>query len=346
MIRSALHILRHHLTFGRAVNILTVLSAYLLSLLLRRPFCFGRPFMLMIEPSNLCNLNCPLCPTGSDTLTRARGQMTVDQFHRLIDELGDHLLFLSLWNMGEPFMNRHFTEMVRYAKSKNIYVITSTNGHFFTDTERVRDLVSSGLDECIISIDGASQETYTRYRRKGNLKIVIDGIPRLVREKERQDSSRPLIDPQFLVMRHNEHERETIERLARDLRVNRLSLKTVQVNTEEEASTFLPVNPELRRYSLHNGQFRMKGRLRNMCRWLWFCPVINWDGSVVPCCFDKDNDLALGTLEPGVSFSHIWKNEAYTRLRRRILTSREGIDLCRNCSEGLKSLYLKRERIR
>jgi MoaA/NifB/PqqE/SkfB family radical SAM enzyme len=345
MNRSAHRILRDHLTLKRAVNILKGLISYILSHIMRRPVLFGHPFMLMVEPSNLCNLNCPLCPTGSDSLTRPQGNMTLEQFKHLLDESSQHLLFLSLWNVGEPFMNPHLMNMIRYAKSRKLYVITSTNGHFFQTRQKVRDLIRSGLDELIVSIDGASPETYNRYRRKGDIHTVIEGLRLLTEEKAALASPHPLIDLQFIVMRHNEHEIETIDTLARQMKVNQFTLKTVQVTTDEEAQTFLPTRPELRRYHLQDGHIRMKGTLRNTCRWLWFCPVINWDGSVVPCCFDKDNDLLLGTLSNGTLLSDIWRGERYTRLRRTILTAREHIDLCGNCSEGLKSLYLKRVRI-
>ena len=61
-------------------------------------------------------------------MTRARGNMNLDDFKHLIDQAGDHLMLLMLWNQGEPFINRCFTEMVRYAHAKKITTMTSTNG--------------------------------------------------------------------------------------------------------------------------------------------------------------------------------------------------------------------------
>ena len=345
MIRSAVHILQHHLTLKKSVNVLKILGSYLLSKIVKKPILFGQPFMLMIEPTNLCNLNCPLCPTGSNILTRPKGTMSLEHFTRCIDEMSGSLLFLSLWNVGEPFMNTHFIEMIRYAKSKNIYVTTSTNGHFFDEQERVQKLIRSGLDEVILSMDGASPETYNRYRQRGDIQKVIAGLNLLIQEKRAMSSKTPLVDLQFIVMRHNEHEIERMEALARTLHVDRFTLKTVQVTHTSEAEEYLPVRKELRRYVYHNGRFRMKGRLKNDCRWLWFCPVINWDGTVVPCCFDKDNTLSLGNIFQGNTFKKIWHGRQYHTLRRHILSARKNIELCMNCSEGLKSLYVKRVRL-
>ncbi|MFQ6092742.1 MAG: radical SAM/SPASM domain-containing protein [bacterium] len=346
MTRSAVRILRGHLTANRGANIAKALGSYLLSRLLRRPLVFGQPFMLMVEPTNLCNLKCPLCPAGSETLSRPQGKMALKQFTRLIDGSSEHLLHLTLWNVGEPFLNDSLIEMIRYAKSKNIYVITSTNGHFLTEKGRVRELILSGLDELILSMDGASPETYNRYRRKGQFQKVVDGLRLLTEEKEDLGTKNPIVDLQFILMRHNEHETEQMVSLAQRLKVDRLTLKTVQVTSGQEADQFLPTRRELRRYLFDNGGLRMKGRPKNDCRWLWFCPVINWDGTVVPCCFDKDNRFPLGNVFQAAPLKDIWRSEKYNALRRKILAARGEIALCHNCSEGLKGLYLKRARLR
>ena len=345
MIRSAISVLRRHLTVKRATNILKVLVSYILSKLFRKPIMWGRPFMLMVEPTNVCNLMCPLCPTGSGTLNRPKGKMSLEHFKNLIDMVHEKLLFLSLWNVGEPFVNESLIEMIQYAKRKNIYVITSTNGHFLSHPKKVDHLIQSGLDELIISMDGASPETYNRYRLNGQFQKVIDGLRLLTREKQSLNSRHPLIDLQFIVMRHNEHEITAMENLARKLMVDRLTLKTVQVTNAQEAEEFLPTHRELRRYLFDTDDFRMKGTLKNDCRWLWFCPVVNWDGTVVPCCFDKDNDYALGNIFEDPPLEKIWHNEAYSTFRKKILADRNALEMCTNCSEGLRSLYIKKEKL-
>ncbi|UCE17900.1 MAG: SPASM domain-containing protein [Gemmatimonadota bacterium] len=345
MIRSAMTILRRHATTKKAVNVLIVLVSYLLSKLIRRPIAWGHPFMLMVEPTNMCNLKCPLCPTGSDSLTRPKGKMSYEHFVHLIDEVHEHLLLLSLWNVGEPFLNESFIKMIRFAKRKNIYVITSTNGHFLGTREKVRDLILSGLDELIVSMDGASSETYNRFRQNGQFQTVVDGLRGVTDEKNILKSASPRIDLQFIVMRHNEHEVKAMEDLARELKVDKLTLKTVQVTNVEEAEEFLPTQQEFRRYLFHGDTFRMRGKLKNNCRWLWFCPVVNWNGTVVPCCFDKDNEFTFGNVFEESSLENIWQNEQYSAFRRNILSDRKAYALCTNCSEGIKSLYIKKERL-
>ena len=79
----------------------------------------------------------------------------------------------------------------------------------------------------------------------------------------------------------------------------------------------------------------MKGNIKNHCFALWRTSVVTWDGKIIPCCFDKDAKYELGLLN-GNTFNEIWKSEKYYKFRNSILQNRNGIDMCTNCSEGLK----------
>jgi MoaA/NifB/PqqE/SkfB family radical SAM enzyme len=341
----ARRVLSAPLTLGKVLNVPLVVASYLLSRMTRRPIILGRPFMLMLEPSSLCNLHCPLCAVGAGRLTRPQGHMPLKQFIRILDEMGPHLLHLTLWNQGEPFLNPHLVEMIRYAKARKMTVLTSTNGHYLDRHGMAESLVRSGLDDLIVSLDGVSSQTYRGYRKGGDLHRVLRGIRTLVQAKKRLRSSRPFVELQFLIMKHNQHEIEPFRALAKTLGVDRISLKTLQVETLQEARQFLPRRRSYRRYRLDGGTVRLKGKLSHHCRWIWFCPVINSDGTVCPCCFDKDNQVPLGNAFNSQPLVDIWHGQPYQFFRRRILTARERIPLCQNCSEGLTRLVVKKEAV-
>ena len=63
--------------------------------------------------------------------------------------------------------------------------------------------------------------------------------------------------------------------------------------------------------------------------------MITWDGQVVPCCFDKDAQHAMGSVAEQ-SFAQVWQSEAYQNFRAAVLRSRSEIEMCQNCSEGVK----------
>ena len=98
------------------------------------------PTRLMIEPTNACNLGCPLCLAGSGKMNRATRMMTLPEFRGIIDQVRGYVTSVLLWNAGEPFLNNELLGMVAYACSAGIHVSTSTNSQYFKDREFCADL--------------------------------------------------------------------------------------------------------------------------------------------------------------------------------------------------------------
>ncbi len=321
------------LTPRRAANAgLNVLS-FFLSGILRRPVVWGLPTIINIEPTNLCNLRCPLCVTGSGRMQRPVGRIDFQLLKKMIDETAEHALYVTLYHQGEPYLHREFNEMVAYAKSKGLYVTTSSNAHFFSPPE-AEAVVRSGLDSMIISLDGVTPESYRRYRVGGDLERVLQGMRNLTAAKRNLKRRTPFLFLQFLVMKHNEHEIPLVRQLAEELEVDRLLIKTVEVSSAEEAAEWLPEEERYRRYRFENGRLKVK-QGTGLCPRPWLTTLLDWDGAVVPCCFDKNGKYAFGSLADGSSFVSIWKNDAYQAFRRRILLDRSDVDICRNCNYGI-----------
>ncbi|MFH1570464.1 MAG: radical SAM protein [Gemmatimonadota bacterium] len=327
-------------TWKRLWNFAKVLASMGVSWLVRRPVVWGRPFMMMVEPTNLCNLHCPLCPSGNGQMTRPRGSMELEAFQRLVDEAGEHLILLMLWNQGEPFINKQLLEMVRYARQHRIPTMTSTNGHFVRTLEEARQVVESGLDEIIISFDGVDQETYARYRVGGRLECVIAGARLLTEAKRDLNSGTPLVSLQFIVFRHNEDDLAAAQRLAHELGADRFLVKTAQTYDVAESALFLPETERYRRYERSAGdELLVKGQPARGCKVLWYSTMVNWNGAVAPCCFDKDVDFEMGVAMDGTAFGQIWRSRAYMDFRGQLLRDRRGVDMCRNCSEGYRGMF-------
>jgi len=322
------------LTSRRIWNAVKVLASFLLSALTKKTIVWGVPPILTIEPTNVCNLRCPLCVTGNGSMERANGRMDFPTYQRLIDELADRALYVVLFHQGEPYLNRHFNEFVAYASRRGLYVTTSSNAHYF-DAKTAEATVASGLDTIIISVDGATQETYSRYRVGGELQKVLDGTRQLVAAKKRFGSKTPYIYLQFIVMQHNEHELAAMEKLALELGVDRFLKKTVQVETFAEAQEWLPSAEKFRRYHLTAENFTVKSRGKGACPRPWLTTLVNWDGTVVPCCFDKNGHHVSGDMKTAPDFAAIWKSTAAENFRGTLLNRRETIDMCRNCNQGI-----------
>lgn len=312
-----------------------------ISEVLRLPAVLGMPLTLMIEPTNFCNLKCPLCPTGAGLLGRKKAMLKFNDFKGIFDHFAPYIIHLRLWNWGEPLLNPELFKMIAYAKKHDIFVNTSTNSYFLTK-ENAKKLVQSGLDELIVSLDGASQETYRKYRKKGNFNKVIEAMRTLVAEKKRLKSKTPMIKVQFIIMRHNEHEVKKAVKLAEEIGADSIFFKTVgmmDVSIYEPIKEYLPQNKEFRRYWFEHGRIK-SSKPRNFCDYLWDETTINVDGSVVPCCRDSHNSYVFGNIfnEP---FKKIWNNKKYVAFRKQVLRNRGEIPLCRYCQGNKKEFKIK-----
>ncbi len=324
------------LTLKRFVNATRVLGSYYISKWRGKPVQWGYPISISFEPTTSCNLRCPECPSGLRAFTRPTGMLQKDFFRETIDQLYRELLYLVFYFQGEPYLNPSFLNMVKYASSKKIYTATSTNAHYLNDAN-ARRTIESGLDRLIISIDGTTQEVYQQYRVGGQLDKVLEGARNIVKWKKELKSKTPFIIFQFLVVKPNEHQIETVKKLGKEIGADAVWFKTAQVyDYETDPNQLIPTLDKYSRYKKDSeGKVQVKNELQNHCWRLWHSPVITWDGLVVPCCFDKDARHQLGDLK-GKSFREIWNNENYIRFRKDIMQSRKNIDICANCSEGTK----------
>lgn len=279
---------------------------------LKRDKVRGMPYRYTIDPLNVCNLRCPLCPTGLGTLGRKSGKMELEKFQGIIDQIEPYAYLAELYNWGEPFLHPQIFEMIRYASERKISVRMSSNLNRF-NAEMARQTVESGLDALTVSVDGATQETYEKYRRKGNLENVLDNIRLLVEEKRRQGSSKPFIVFRMLINRYNEHEIADMRQIAEGLGVDAFNTGTTYVDTNDRAQVeeWLPTVEELSYYDYS------AEKIENVwhCSDLWESVTINWDGGLAPCCWlhDQNNDLDNVFERP---LKDIWNGDAYISSRR------------------------------
>ena len=289
------------------------------------------PLFASIEPVNICNLHCPECPVGMRDTTVKATHITPELTKKLIDELAPTLMHAILYFQGEPLISKNFTEMVRYARSKNILTSTSTNGQLLNDA-LARDIVESGLDKLIVSIDGATQETYEAYRVGGKLEKVTRAVELINKWKKELNRPSPFVEIQFIVFKTNEHELDEMKALSKKLGADKLSFKTAQLYDFEDGNPLLTSIEKYARYELRDdGKYHIKSKLHNHCRRLWQGSVLSSRGDLLPCCFDKDSEFAFGNLNND-SFADIHHSEQAQKFRRAILDNRKQFEMCRNCT--------------
>jgi MoaA/NifB/PqqE/SkfB family radical SAM enzyme len=286
---------------------------------LKREAVRSYPVAAFIEPNLYCNLQCPACPTGLRLGLRPTVAIDEELFKAAIDEIGDYVFQLYMYNWGEPLLHKRTPEMIAYAKRKEISILLSTNLSIKLTDEYIDRLVLSGLDKMLVSLDGVTQESYSKYRRNGNLELVRENVRRIQAAKQRLGSETPRVVWQFLVFRHNEHEIEQARALHREWGADEFIVGGAEMPMEPHDEGFEPSTiPAYNIY--HPDHPSQKEAERQMtsdraCSWLYGVFVLNPNGKVSPCCAVPSEKLDFGEYQRGDLFS-VWNNESFRRARR------------------------------
>ncbi len=323
-----------YLTMKRVWNAVKIFTSFSISRVTGKPVIYGMPFSYSIEPTNHCNFQCPECPSGLGALTRPLGLLSISDFQRIVNEIAPTGIYVQLYFQGEPYINKQLPEMIAYAQSKKLYVSISTNGSLVNE-KNVDKILDYAPDKLIFSIDGLDEESYKNYRVGGTFAQADKGLRLLAARKKERGLKKPYLELQFIVMKQNENQIETVFDYGKDAGIDKVTLKTMQVSSLENANHFLPANEKYRRYIVTDTDLKMKGGVKNFCFAIWRTAVITWDGKVVPCCFDKDADHLMGELHQQ-NIKEVWQGEGYQSFRAKILENRKGVPMCTNCTEGLR----------
>ncbi len=163
-----------------------------------------------------------------------------------------------------------------------------------------------------------------------------EGTKNIIKWKKELKSKTPYVIFKFLVVKPNEHQIEDAKKLADELGVDEIRFKTAQLYNYKHGNVLMPSIDKYSRYRKQaDGTYRLKNKLLDECWRMWSSCVITWDGKVVPCCFDKDATHQLGEIEHQ-PLQDIWTSKSYNGFRKALLTNRQSIDICQNCTEGTK----------
>ena len=275
---------------------------------------------------NLCQLKCPLCPVGKQLLTQDRIIMSLDTFKTILDKM-PFLRTIELYRSGEPFLNPELFEMIRLSRDRNIKVGISTHFSFSKPDGFFDELVASGLETLVVSLDGTSQETYSKYRVGGDYDLVLSNIEKLIEAKNRGRSNAPEIIWQFLVNKYNEHEIAVAQRIADALKItldlrpisladNEPDVRHVCFNIEEKKLEWLPKN-DAYVSDCYKGEYRYP-LSKGICPQLFTRVMVMADGKILPCCEVWDQESAFGNILKE-SFDDIWYGRKYFDARSRAL---------------------------
>jgi radical SAM protein with 4Fe4S-binding SPASM domain len=295
--------------------------------------CPYPPAHLDIETTSKCNLDCIMCPHSR--LTREKRNMDLSLFKKMVDEPGLTPNDIWLHMFGEPLLHPEIYEMIKYAKKFGVQVGLSTNATLL-DSRNAAEIIASGLDRIIISLDGATKETYERVRGHGDYEHTLANVLSFVEAKKRIDT-KPYVIIQIIRMKETEKEIVRFTEAFSHLRVNEICVKDLDTWIGNiESINELRVEKFVPRAN------------RVPCALLWYSLGICADGRVVPCCRDFDAEYALGDVSSD-ELSSIWNSPRMKMMRKmHVAGDYDEIELCKGClnwahvtpmSEARRRLY-------
>lgn len=331
MLREELHFLSPRKVYNLAME--SVAPRLRLS---RLPY---RPTKITVESGNVCNLRCPLCPTGQGDRTAAKGMLPYATFEKILDQLGRDLITIRLYNWGEPLLNRDLVRMCELAYRRGVSIKISSHLNDLTP-ELAEGLLRAKVKKIYISADGATPESYAIYRRGGDFKKVLDNVRMLVAKQRELGARFTRIIWLFHVFRHNEHEVPHARRLAAELGIAlQLNVARTDMGKEifESAAEALERDghwlPESDEHCAYDRDEKSAQR-EPMCHLPWKDTAINWDGRVLACCSVYSEKHAYGSIHDA-PFGDIWNGGDYREARREILGRPDTRDtICKTCKRN------------
>lgn len=261
------------------------------------------PRMVCLEACSICQLNCPDChmrKNDSDLIV-GNGYLKFKDFKKFVDK-NPYIESIELSFCGEIFLNPELLEIIKYAHKKNIK-LTAFNGVNFNNVsnEIMEALVKYKFTGITLSIDGTTNETYQIYRRNGNLNNVINNIKKLNELKEKYNSKFPILEWQYIVFKHNEHEISKVEELQKQLKIDYVFFKqpwnssnfSIRAISEIQKNKIEPLFDTEIEKILNENKI-------DLCLNPWLQPQINWDGRLLGCFCSTHNDLGVNVFEVGL----------------------------------------------
>lgn len=299
-----------------------------------RILSFFLPRTLVVEASNTCMLRCPACSTVNSS-KRQNGAMAFSTFKHLVDSIHWNVKRINFSYAGEPLVNQELDRMIAYAASRNISTIVETNGMLLY--QMADALIDSRLSKLNIALDGINQEMAEKYRKGVNFNNVVSGIRKIVGEKKSRNSNLPEIHLQCVVMKHNEDCIPQLLKLAKELGVDYVDIKSMilsggiglnRQDMQEIAQEYLPSDSKFLRYTKNRDGWVLKKLAHRFCSHLLSDAVIMWNGDVTICTMDVEGSMVVGNMLKR-PLSEIWKSEAYCLIRKKSLNGK--LPFCFEC---------------
>jgi radical SAM protein with 4Fe4S-binding SPASM domain len=296
---------------------------------------FTFPRFIALESSRMCNLKCTMCVTHSDFfdtsyLNRYPKHFSLEKFKWIVDQMEPYREYVSIAPQfqGEPFLSPDLPAMIEYSRAKKMLVGFTSNATLWTEQD-IRLMVDQKVDSVVVSLDGATKETFESVRVGANWEQVVGNIDRLLAVRDEfqpaagQPNPSPHLTLNMTLLPENRHE---VDQFVDDWldKVPTVSINNTCVNDVVPEKFFEPE--------------------RYPCPSPWEGMHILTNGDVVTCCRDHKYEEVFGNAYKDTILD-IWNGEKYRNFRRLHLEKRwNEINICSRCDSWMvKSTRVARE---
>lgn len=307
---------------------------------IRRVFCIQPkiPEEIQIEITNLCNLDCKMCPRKK--LPIKYKQMELDFFKDVIKRL-DGVKEIILTGWGEPTVHKDLAEMVSIVKKSGKKARLTTNGLLINE-KLARKLIDAGIDSITFSVDYVDSKEENEFGHTN--KKSLENIRRLAKLEDR---------PSIVIQSILEKPTSNILRIcdfAKEVGAERLNISRVftffsegmpRPSHEEEKMMIkeifsyakkIGLQADMIQYGVGKGLTRFfypigkhaMGLFGKNCLRLFNYAYINVDGNITPCCLLPS--LSVGNIMEK-SLEEIWQGDEL----KRFIANHNKHPVCKKC---------------
>lgn len=328
-----------------------------------RTHLFSLPRWVQIEPTNMCNQRCMMCPRNSG-LDSPLGEMSLESFIKIYKQIPT-IENIQLNGLGEPLINPDIFEMIKYAKSRESSVTLTSNCEL-ADEVKARKLVESGLDLLKVSMDSADANNYYSIRH-GDLHRALEGIKNIVVAKRRNGTTKPMIWFNSIIMKDNCDKMGDIIKLGELAGVDFIRFKSIDTFNIFDANTLM-VGPDVLHRNIQNilqnlPNTKVKHNLDKIleneeinyrhpdsvcpCYSPWLEVYVQWYGGVRLCCEFYSSKYDMGNILKD-NFKEIWNSQQMQCIRSNFIKGRVGFPVCMTCTRFQRNvdIYNRIQRIK
>jgi radical SAM protein with 4Fe4S-binding SPASM domain len=277
---------------------------------------------IYIEISNVCNLQCSFCPE----VERRDQKLTAADFLSIVRKVKHNTEAIYLHLMGEPLGHPEFPDIIAICSSENIPVKITTNGLLLSASRK-----AALLNPIVKQINFSLHSFTDNFPNKS----PADYLLKLTRFTQQAHEESPHLYINFRLWDHDAQQvglKSNIELRNELEKIFQIEIDPLmpdirrRKNLRIQGRQYIHFDSRFEWPSLSAPKYSDQGRCYGLSNHIG----IHADGTVVPCCLDKEAILNLGNIFE-TELEEILASPRATKIREGFANGRLTEELCQKC---------------